>query len=324
MKLLESVVLGAILLAALCSFAAQAEPLGNWDVYSLSGVKASYESGETISATVNYKLNNPSHCPACIQQIVVGLVDQQGNRVVVVPCIYSGIPKVEPNWTTGRESFSLTAPSTPGTYKLLAVNAYEYRCSAAQAKFPTQTRKKELATIRVRKQVPLVAEAGGPYSGIAGQPITFDGTGSQGPIVDYWWTFGDGTGARGAVVQHTYANPGTYTGILTVHAADRATGTDTAQVTVSRQAGDDGDAAQWNIDFQGDENHNNTYGQTDPVDYSEPGAHWNIFEVAALRAPWPTNYTTNPSIVLVDSEGAASGVTFSIIGDAYGWAGGCW
>ena len=89
------------------------------------------------------------------------------------------------------------------------------------------------------------------------------------------------------------------------------------------------DTAQWNIDFQGDENHNNTYGQTDPVDYSEPGVHWNIFEVAALRAPWPgpTNYATNPSMDLADDEGnfgvgKSSLVKFSIVGDAYGWAGG--
>ena len=88
-------------------------------------------------------------------------------------------------------------------------------------------------------------------------------------------------------------------------------------------------AAQWNIDFQGDGNHNNTYGQTDPVDYNEPGVCWNIFEVPALSAPWPgpTNYATNPSMDLADDEGnfgvgKFSLVKFSIVGDAYGWAGG--
>ena len=86
-------------------------------------------------------------------------------------------------------------------------------------------------------------------------------------------------------------------------------------------------AAQWNIDFQGDGNHNNTYGQTGPVDYTEWGVYWNIFEVPALSAPWPTNYATNPSMDLADDEGSfgvgkSSLVKFSIVGDAYGWAGG--
>jgi len=91
---------------------------------------------------------------------------------------------------------------------------------------------------------------------------------------------------------------------------------------------------QWNIDFQGDENHNNTYGQTDPVAYVGPYLqeqlkdYWNIFEVPALSAPWPgpTNYVTNPSMDLADNDGnfgvdKSSIVKFSIIGDAYGWAG---
>jgi hypothetical protein len=92
---------------------------------------------------------------------------------------------------------------------------------------------------------------------------------------------------------------------------------------VFTHVGDYGDTAQWKVDFQGDEHHNNTYGQTDPVDYTEWGVYWNIFEVPALSAPWPgpTNYTTNPSMNLVDSEGNSGLVTFSIIGDAYGWAG---
>ncbi|MHC4509688.1 MAG: hypothetical protein ACYTAO_12125, partial [Planctomycetota bacterium] len=99
-------------------------------------------------------------------------------------------------------------------------------------------------------------------------------------------------------------------------------------VRVFSQVGDDGGAAHWNIDFQGDRNHNNTYGQTDPVDYSEWGVYWNIFEVPALSAPWPgpTNYATNPSMDLADDEGSFGVgklflVKFSIIGDAYGWAG---
>lgn len=52
-------------------------------------------------------------------------------------------------------------------------------------------------------------------------------------------------------------------------------------------------ANTWKIDFQGDENHGGTYNQTDPVDMTEPGVYWNIFEVPALFEPWnPPLYKT--------------------------------
>ena len=79
----------------------------------------------------------------------------------------------------------------------------------------------------------LVAEAGGPYYGTAGQPITFDGRASQGAITSYTWDFGDGTSASGAVVSHAYTSPGTYTARLTVRDSYGRIATDTAQVNVS-------------------------------------------------------------------------------------------
>src|SRR5207253_1262144 len=45
-----------------------------------------------------------------------------------------------------------------------------------------------------------IAEAGGPYTGTAGEAIQFDGSGSfdpDGVIVDYAWAFGDGGTASG-------------------------------------------------------------------------------------------------------------------------------
>ncbi len=89
------------------------------------------------------------------------------------------------------------------------------------------------AQVTVTAAAALVAEAGGPYSGVAGQPITLDGTASQGPIVEYRWEFGDGATGTGAVVSHTYLAPGTYTAVLTVRAADGRTASDSAQVTIT-------------------------------------------------------------------------------------------
>jgi YVTN family beta-propeller protein len=53
----------------------------------------------------------------------------------------------------------------------------------------------------------------------AGQPSTFDGSGSTaalGRVTGYDWLFGDGASASGPSVTHTYAAPGTYDVALTV------------------------------------------------------------------------------------------------------------
>lgn len=55
-----------------------------------------------------------------------------------------------------------------------------------------------------------------------GQGVTFDASGSSGPIVSYSWAFGDGASGTGKVVQHTYAEPGAYPVRLTVRDAGGA------------------------------------------------------------------------------------------------------
>ena len=82
---------------------------------------------------------------------------------------------------------------------------------------------------------PPVADANGPYSGIAGvTAITFDGTGSSDPdgtIVSYDWNFGDGSTGTGVTPSHTYAAAGGYNVSLTV--TDDAGDTDTASTTAT-------------------------------------------------------------------------------------------
>src|SRR3989337_1351468 len=55
---------------------------------------------------------------------------------------------------------------------------------------------------------------------------------SDGSIVSYFWTFGDGTNASGVTVDHAYTNVGTYTVTLTVTDNDGATASVSAVKTV--------------------------------------------------------------------------------------------
>lgn len=61
---------------------------------------------------------------------------------------------------------------------------------------------------------PPAADAGGPYTGLAGEAVAFSAAGSSDPDGDpleFTWHFGDMTAAAGASPSHTYASGGTYT-----------------------------------------------------------------------------------------------------------------
>ena len=73
----------------------------------------------------------------------------------------------------------------------------------------------------------VVAIPGGPYSGLAGVPLSFDGTRSSDPdgrALTYSWDFGTPNGseehALGSTPVHTYDRPGRYAVALTVTTSD--------------------------------------------------------------------------------------------------------
>jgi len=84
--------------------------------------------------------------------------------------------------------------------------------------------------------IPVVADAGGPYSGTAGSSIALNGAASTGTITTYLWSFGDGGSTQGISPSHTYANPGTYTITLTVYGSGGQQSIDVTQAVISASA----------------------------------------------------------------------------------------
>lgn len=79
------------------------------------------------------------------------------------------------------------------------------------------------------------ASISGPAQSIEGDSASFSGSGSadtDGTIIGYSWTFGDGGNGAGVSTTHTYTVPGTYTVTLVVTDNLGATGTATASITV--------------------------------------------------------------------------------------------
>jgi RHS repeat-associated protein len=88
-------------------------------------------------------------------------------------------------------------------------------------------------------QTPL-ANPGGPYSGMSGSPVPFNGSGSSdadGTIGNYQWSFGDGTVATGPTPTHVYSSTGTFNVTLTVtdNSGAPASANTTASVTIPNQ-----------------------------------------------------------------------------------------
>jgi hypothetical protein len=83
-------------------------------------------------------------------------------------------------------------------------------------------------------QPPVAGASANPTSGTAPLDVAFTGTGSDsdGTVVSYEWTFGDGASSTSQNPTHIYTS-GTYTAILTVTDDDGATGSDSVAITVS-------------------------------------------------------------------------------------------
>lgn len=83
--------------------------------------------------------------------------------------------------------------------------------------------------------IPPVVNAGGPYAGNEGSPISFDGSGSSSicGFPTLRWDFSDGGVAFGEFPQHTFQGPGLYSGLLTATDVTGLVSTTTFSVTIA-------------------------------------------------------------------------------------------
>lgn len=98
----------------------------------------------------------------------------------------------------------------------------------------------EMVQVTLTNTTP-TADNGGPYTGVWGRSITFNGTGSidpDGDSLDYNWDFGDGSVSNGWIASpiHTYSIPGVYTVTLTVTDGDMTSTTVSTTATIGNNA----------------------------------------------------------------------------------------
>jgi PKD repeat protein len=128
-------------------------------------------------------------------------------------------------------------PHDPLQHTYTKPGTYVVRYSVSDGKLTTV----KTATVVAALAEPLSANAGDDLVVFAGSAAHLDGAASRPAVgIDtYAWTFGDGTTGTGAVVDHIYATPGTYTATLTVTVGGESD-TDTAIVTVNPLANESG------------------------------------------------------------------------------------
>ena len=154
------------------------------------------------------------------------------------PVAFSGAASTDPKnetltyaWDFGDKS---AGAGVAPTHTYTAAGTYTVTLTVTNTDNLTATASTS-ANISAPAQAP-TAVAGGPYSGVAGAAIAFNGAASTDPkseTLAYSWNFGDGGTGSGATPTHTYTAAGTYAVMLTVTNTDKLSATASATATVT-------------------------------------------------------------------------------------------
>lgn len=129
-------------------------------------------------------------------------------------------------------------PGVKPSYTFRNPGTYSVELTVTDNAYATATSRTTVTVTPVPPNQSPVAAAGGPYAGVEGAAIGFDGSGSTDPdgtIASWDWTFGDGSSGAGATASHVYAAHGSYVAGLTVTDNGGLTSTVTAAVTVAAE-----------------------------------------------------------------------------------------
>jgi PKD repeat protein len=164
--------------------------------------------------------------------------------------------------------------------------------------------------------IPPGANAGGPYSGVVGSMIGFDGTASSdadGTIVSYTWNFGDGGVASGPSPTHSYSVDGNFVVTLTVTDNDGLTGSDSTSAAINPAGGNTPPVAQANGPYSGTEGSAvqfSSSGSLDPdgsiVSYAWSFGDGNTSASANPSHAYVAAGTYNVSLTVTDDAGDAT------------------
>ncbi len=182
---------------------------GTW---CYSNVVSSHPTAVRTRSLVNYA---PVIYSSPIEHGMAGIVynydvnatDPNGNALTY--SLVAAPPGMEINSSTGLIAWT---PSQPGSYDV------EVHVSDGSGGTADQGYSLVVGELPPLNQPP-VADAGGPYTGLTGHEIQFDGTLSADPDSDglsFLWDFGDGATGTGSTPVHAYAEADTYTVMLTV------------------------------------------------------------------------------------------------------------
>ena len=172
--------------------------------------------------------------------------------------------------------------------------------------------------------IPPSANAGGPYSGVVGSMISFDGTASSdadGTITSYAWDFGDGGVANGPSPTHSYSVDGSFTVVLTVTDNDGLMSTDSTSASINPAGGNTPPVAQANGPYSGTEGNAvqfSSSGSLDPdgsiVTYAWDFGDGNTAATANPSHTYVAAGTYNVSLTVTDDAGdSTSDVTTATI-----------
>ncbi len=128
----------------------------------------------------------------------------------------------------GTGSLAVTAAA-------VSAGSYQVTLRATDSVAPTLTVNATVSVTVSHVNRPPVANAGGPYTGVAGTPVAMSGAASSDPDGDpltYAWAFGDGATGVGVGVSHAYAATGAYGVTLTVSDGS-LTGSASATATIA-------------------------------------------------------------------------------------------